>query len=318
MPNLRPVAGIAGQSGRKSFTRSFLGGAKPNAGLQLPKPMAPKQPQAPKQPGFVGGPKPPKPPSPVAKSRDEIPSKRRIAHQKRVQAATSITGGTLGLAALAARGHSSMLNRAVKSGKLLPTQAKEVKAKSQKLTDASTYLTTTGAGVGGVGAYNFASYTNAEGKRDIKKNLEEDMSGTPFMPYGEPDPFEQVSKKVPMRGPLFRTQRGTLRRAAKAKAKQRDAFATYQTNIHAGVKRDKARTAQKQAMGTYSGNLGWTRANADKLPSAQKPPSWMESSRLGQSYNRNPDAYKAALATAAGGTATGGAVGFYAGKRKQR
>lgn len=98
----------------------------------------------------------------------KMPSNKRIARQKKAQAGFSLVGGTLGLAALASRGKASALTNAAKktaNGPKLLTQASKWK-------DRSTALTTAGAGVGGVGAYNFASYTNADAKKQqkLKKN----------------------------------------------------------------------------------------------------------------------------------------------------
>jgi len=122
------------------------------------------------------------------------PTNKRIARQKKAQAAFSLTGGTLGLAALASRGQaarvgrvSSHLTRAgkksMKAGKDFSHMADSAAAASQKWKDRSTALTTAGAGIGGVGAYNFASYTNAEAKKQVKmkKNA---------------DPFE-INKAIP-------------------------------------------------------------------------------------------------------------------------
>lgn len=99
----------------------------------------------------------------------KLPSNKRIAHQKKAQAGFSLVGGTLGLAALASRGKASQLTNAAKK-----TTANGPKLLNQaaKWKDRSTALTTAGAGVGGVGAYNFASYTNADAKRQqkMKKN----------------------------------------------------------------------------------------------------------------------------------------------------
>lgn len=89
---------------------------------------------------------------------------KRIARQKKAQAVTSLVGGTLGLSALATRGRGAQLAR----------RGPQFAAAAERANKMSTTLTTTGAGIGGVGAYNFASYTNAEAKerkKGIKKNL---------------------------------------------------------------------------------------------------------------------------------------------------
>lgn len=74
------------------------------------------------------------------------------------------------MAALASRGKASQLTRAAKTSANGP---KMVQA-AAKWKDRSTALTTAGAGVGGVGAYNFASYTNADAKKQakLKKNAD--------------------------------------------------------------------------------------------------------------------------------------------------
>lgn len=93
-------------------------------------------------------------------------SDAEIRRRKKIQGAVSVTTATLGLAALGSRGAGAAVNRAAKLKKLSPSAAKL----GPKLNSASTTLTTTGAGVGGVGGYNFAAYTNAEGrKRTVKK-----------------------------------------------------------------------------------------------------------------------------------------------------
>ena len=123
----------------------------------------------------------------MTQSPKKLPSNTRIARQKKAQAGFSLVGGTLGLAALASRGKATQLTRAARK-----TTANGPKLLNQaaKWKDRSTAMTTTGAGVGGVGAYNFASYTNADAKKQqrLKKNLD--------------DPFE-IHK---LGGPKFRGQ----------------------------------------------------------------------------------------------------------------
>lgn len=107
-----------------------------------------------------------KPKDAVAKfEQKKPPTNRRIAHQKKAQAGFSLAGGTLGLAALASRGKAGTLTRAAKTSANGP----KLLTAAQKWKDRSTGLTTAGAGIGGVGAYNFASYTNAEAKAQAKK-----------------------------------------------------------------------------------------------------------------------------------------------------
>jgi hypothetical protein len=108
-----------------------------------------------------------KPKDPVVAKFDQKPppTNKRIAHQKKAQAGFSLAGGTLGLAALASRGKAGTLTRAAKTSANGP----KLLSAAQKWKDRSTGLTTIGAGIGGVGAYNFASYTNAEAKAQAKK-----------------------------------------------------------------------------------------------------------------------------------------------------
>lgn len=118
-------------------------------------------------------------------------SNRRIARQKKAQAAFSLTGGTLGLAALASRGRAAQLGRRGEAGI----------AAANKFKDRSTALTTAGAGVGGVGAYNFASYTNAEAKKQqkLKKNVdpfEIHKLGSPKVRYQEITGYTESGNKT--------------------------------------------------------------------------------------------------------------------------
>lgn len=108
-----------------------------------------------------------KPKDPVVAKFDQKPppTNKRIAHQKKAQAGFSLAGGTLGLAALGTRGKATALTRAAKTSANGP----KLLSAAQKWKDRSTGLTTIGAGIGGVGAYNFASYTNAEAKAQAKK-----------------------------------------------------------------------------------------------------------------------------------------------------
>lgn len=86
----------------------------------------------------------------------------QIKRRKKLQANISITGGTLGLTALGLRG-GALARSGGRVGRLLKVAPNE--AKAAKLKDASTAVTTTGAGLGGVGAFNFASYTKAESRK---------------------------------------------------------------------------------------------------------------------------------------------------------
>jgi len=100
------------------------------------------------------------------------PTNKRIARQKKAQAGISLAGGTLGLAALASRGKGAQMTRM--AGKAGGAKATALANAGRKWNERSNLLTTAGAGIGGVGAYNFASYTNADAKKQakLKKNLD--------------------------------------------------------------------------------------------------------------------------------------------------
>lgn len=133
----------------------------------------------------------------------KLPSNKRIARQKKAQAGFSLVGGTLGLAALASRGKAARIGSKVRYAGVV--DGERMAAKASKWKDRSTALTTAGAGVGGVGAYNFASYTNADAKKQqrLKKNLD--------------DPFE-INK---LGGPKFRGHAYTIHERDEKSGEQR-------------------------------------------------------------------------------------------------
>jgi hypothetical protein len=103
--------------------------------------------------------------------RDNL-TQEQIDRRKKVQAVTSRTTGALGLGALGAQG----VGLAVSRGKLkkLPTlkggkpglrEVKDPAADSKKIKDATVPMLATSAGIGSIGAFNFASYTKAEAKQ---------------------------------------------------------------------------------------------------------------------------------------------------------
>lgn len=83
-------------------------------------------------------------------------SDTELRHRKRLQGHISQTTATLGLTALGARAAGTK-----SVGRLAKIPAKT----GEKLKNASTGLTTLGAGIGGAGGYNFAAYTKAESQR---------------------------------------------------------------------------------------------------------------------------------------------------------
>jgi hypothetical protein len=92
----------------------------------------------------------------------------KLAHQKDVQGALSLTGATLGLGALGSKGASLAIDHAAK--KPLGAHAKPRMVLTPKVARAldkgSIGLVTLGAGVGGISGYNFAAIQRAEAKRE--------------------------------------------------------------------------------------------------------------------------------------------------------
>lgn len=127
-----------------------------------------------------------------------------IKQKKAKQAKTSQITGTLGLAALGATGLATkpgqkMLRGGFKRvGKPVPVHLK-AEPKPPSLNRTITPMLATSAGVGSVGAFNFAQYTRAEAEkgRKVKKNYEFLDTGT----YGEvAKAWEPVSRSYSPEG----------------------------------------------------------------------------------------------------------------------
>jgi hypothetical protein len=104
-------------------------------------------------------------------------SQEQIDRRKRVQAASSKTTATLGLAALGAQGTSALVSRGkikklphLNGGKLAMRTVTEPAKEAENLKSKVTPLLATSAGVGAISGFNFASYTKAEAKQH-KKNI---------------------------------------------------------------------------------------------------------------------------------------------------
>lgn len=117
-------------------------------------------------------------------------SDTEIKHRKKLQAGIAVTTSTLGLTALGLKGGSVAAGRvarsAAKANHAIPggatkygpaaMKAKKYKKLSRSLDHAAVNTSLTAGGIGGVGGYNFASYTRAEGKKkQIVKNWEPGM-----------------------------------------------------------------------------------------------------------------------------------------------
>jgi len=99
-----------------------------------------------------------------------IMSDAEIRRRKKIQGAVSRTTGTLGLASLGAFGASKIPGaKFMTKTPRLRRVAASINTKKAK--DTALGLSTAGAGIGGAASYNFAAYTNAEGRKrgPIKK-----------------------------------------------------------------------------------------------------------------------------------------------------
>lgn len=119
----------------------------------------------------------------IQKSMSDAELRRR----KKLQGHISQTTATLGLAALGSRALGTKA-----AGRLTRIPA----GAGERLKNASTALTTTGAGIGGVGGYNFAAYTKAEAQR--KQSVRKDLEMLDFGLDGVRSGRNIVSKAAPM------------------------------------------------------------------------------------------------------------------------
>jgi len=124
-----------------------------------------------------------------------ILSDAQIARRKKIQGNISLTTGTLGLTALGMRG-AGAARGAGKIGRTIQrlTPITHNAAASEKLKDASTGATVAAGGIGGVGAFNFASYTKAEARKRQPKPI---VKGFQMLDFGLSGTTE-VSKAMPM------------------------------------------------------------------------------------------------------------------------
>ena len=98
-------------------------------------------------------------------------SQEQIDRRKRIQATTSITTGTLGLAGLGAMSlaHPRANKALVSAAKKVPGGKRlALRLKPKALERVRNRALTAGAGIGGIGAYNFASYTRGEAEQKKK------------------------------------------------------------------------------------------------------------------------------------------------------
>jgi len=96
------------------------------------------------------------------------PATEEVKRKRAVQGALSITGATLGLAALGTKGGAVALRR-------YPKALKSVTINPKRLDSASLGLMTTGAGTGGLSGYHYAALQRAENKSQRKMERDNKM-----------------------------------------------------------------------------------------------------------------------------------------------
>jgi hypothetical protein len=109
-----------------------------------------------------------------------IMSDAEIRRRKKVQGNISRTTSTLGLAGVGVGGAAALAARKPGALKAIQNLPKMKGTTEQGLKDAGLYTSLASGGIGGVGGYNFAAYTNAESRKrkqlaPVKKELGMDM-----------------------------------------------------------------------------------------------------------------------------------------------
>jgi hypothetical protein len=130
-------------------------------------------------------------------------SDAEIKRRKRAQGHISQTTGTLGLAALggtlaASRGGRTALRKIPKLESKIRAP-KPLDPDRDKIKGAVTPVLATSAGLGGLGAFNFASYTNAESRKRNMNPVKKDHAPLEMGYYGEEGhPVKLPEIKVPI------------------------------------------------------------------------------------------------------------------------
>lgn len=123
-------------------------------------------------------------------------SDAEIKRRKKAQGRISQTTGALGLASLGAFSASKIPGS--KAAKLVP-MARKINPK--KAENIALGTSTAGAGIGGAGSFNFAAYTNAEGR---KRKPVTKSAPSPFEDgmYGEQGDISKAAGGMPKINPL--------------------------------------------------------------------------------------------------------------------
>ena len=92
-------------------------------------------------------------------------SDAEIKRRKKVQGRISQTTSTLGLAGVTVGTAAVLASKKPGSLKRMRKLPGQEKLTADKLKDAGLYTSLASGGIGGVGGYNFAAYTNAESRK---------------------------------------------------------------------------------------------------------------------------------------------------------
>jgi hypothetical protein len=115
--------------------------------------------------------------------RDRIMSDAELKRRKALQGKISQTTSTLGLAGVGVGGAAALASKKPGALKHIRRMPGLKNTTEDKLKDAALYTSLTSGGIGGVGGYNFAAYTNAESRKrkPVVKSVDNDMDAE----YGE-------------------------------------------------------------------------------------------------------------------------------------
>lgn len=195
-----------------------------------------------------------------------------LARQKRVQAALSLGGASLGLAALGTKGVATGTRSALKRAPQAAKRLRLTPKVADKADKASLGLVTTASGVGGASGIHFARLQQAEAKKEDKV-AKRDINGkdqprkVKFLPKAsglDPEKRRQQRMKAEQYGLAAgsgvaggaaaaygadavynaRTSRAATRRAASLKRKSSNKVNAAMSMNQAGMKTDAARASR--------------------------------------------------------------------------
>jgi hypothetical protein len=100
-----------------------------------------------------------------------VMSDAELRRRRKAQAALSMTTASIGLSALGAKGTAGALRKVSVGQKKIGNvvRAKQLKGAAKKVDQHVTTALTAGAGLGGIGGFNYAAITNAEARKRVSK-----------------------------------------------------------------------------------------------------------------------------------------------------